>query len=151
MAQNCPRCRRELGANARFCAWCGVDLTAGALAGFIKHPQALRPPEGFAAFSSGSDLFFRWRSAWGERRLISTEPVIVTVFNGGYDLATLDILVEARDAAKHVVGSREASLALLRRGVPADFEFASYDIDAPFHDLVLSLVRAEFAPEASDS
>ena len=150
VVRTCSRCREELVNHARFCPRCGLHVAGGGAAGFVQHPSPLPAPAGFLPFARGADLHFTWQPAWGERRLIGTEPVVLVVFNGGYGLENVDLRVDALNPQQRSVGTLSASLPQLERGQTARVELSSYVLREPFSGLSVTVERAEFAEPEQD-
>lgn len=148
MDLSCPRCRAENPSVARFCARCGLmleSLDGGPLvAGRMRHPEPLPAPEGFEPCADAVDVYFRCESAWGGARLLGTEGVSATLFNGGYPLEDVVLMVRGTDDCDREVFVVEHTVNQLPRGRELAIEIPSYEFPGPVHAVRLSLVAAEF-------
>ena len=148
----CPRCRVECSKAARFCSQCGMALVSGPGArepGRIAHPQPVPEPSGFHACADAAGLYFGWESAWGGRPLVGTETLHLTLFNAGYGLCLVEVAVTGVNQRGREVAVGRYFVEDLPRGRVTGLEVPSYDIREPLTEIRVALVRAEFAPEAS--
>ncbi len=137
---------------ARFCRRCGLALVYGPDGsllgpGQIRHPQPLAPPAGFQAFANVPDLYFRTKSAWGGQALSTTEPLVVTAFNGGYALAAVRISVRGAGATGDAIFCLRHELQRWPRGQTVTVEIPSWELPDEAHELTLALDSAEFDAE----
>lgn len=148
MSLACPRCRRKNEPVARYCGACGLALTQAVegplVAGQVRHPQAQPPPAGFVPVSGAPDLYFRAGAPGGGERLLGTEPIELAVFNGGYDLREVALLVEAA-VDEGPVPLVEREIEYLPQGRREMLEVGSWELPDIVRDVRVRLVRAEFA------
>ena len=90
-------------------------------------------------------MFFHTEASGGGSVLLGTEGFDVTVFNGGYPLASVVLKVDGRSADEQPLFSVELSSERLPRGEQVILEVPSYEISEPASDLSVALVSAEYA------
>ncbi len=141
----CPECSAANPPIAQFCARCGRALVgARSTVGRVAHPAPATPPSGYRPCDEAADLYYRVGSAWGGARLLGTENVGITIFNAGYGLCHVELLVRGLDAAGNTMFQVRQKLAELPRRAETEFEVPSYEMsDAP-HDLRVVFVTAEY-------
>jgi len=113
--------------------------------GRVPHPSPLTAPPGFHRCEGAADLFFHTEASGGGSVLLGTEGFDVTVFNGGYPLASVVLKVDGRSADEQPLFSVELSSERLPRGEQVILEVPSYEISEPASDLSVALVSAEYA------
>ncbi len=152
MDRQCPRCKGPNLREAKFCSRCGfvLDPTGAASHNPARtgHPSPLPPPDGFTGCDQAADLHCRWESAWGGATLAGTESLALVLFNGGYALREVTLGVRGENGAGQEVLSSEQPVERLPRGEEVEIEIPSYALSGPAEKLTVSLVSAEFDPEA---
>lgn len=147
----CRRCQVVNSERARFCRQCGLALQMGPEGflgpGRVRHPRPVAVPEGFEPVVSGADLYFRSRGAWGESRLIGTEPLVVHAFNAGYVLADVRLHLRGEEGPGSAVLSVEREVAHWPRGGVVELEIPSWELRGPLRQMTVTLVSAEFGRE----
>lgn len=144
---SCPRCGNVNRGVARYCAQCGLALSAGESgsreAGRVARPDALAVPEGYARVERSADLYYRLESAWGGRRLLDTENIGLVVFNAGYPLRHVLLRVRSGGGAR---GTYEGAYtaAVVPTGVPTLIEIPSWDMPTSVSNVTVELAGAEF-------
>jgi len=142
----CPKCKKGNVALAEFCAACGFPLGgAEGAVGRVSHPQPLPVPDGFRKVAATADLYFGIHSAWGGKRLLTTENLGITLLNVGYGLQELALQIEGFDQQGKRLFVIERRLPLLQRGGRVEIEVPSYEIPDPPEAVDVRLVRAEYA------
>jgi hypothetical protein len=148
----CPRCQTPNEPPARFCAHCGLrlELQGGVPqgAGRLRHPDPLTPPEGLRPISTGVDLYYAWRAAGGNAPLLGTETLEVELFNAGYDLAMVELVLRGCAADGTIVVELNREFETWSRDQKFTCEIASWELPEPIRDLDVALVAAEFASDA---
>jgi hypothetical protein len=148
MLANCPRCGASNPDVACFCRNCGRPLEGvgeGKLnAGRTPHGDPLPPPAGFVPIEYAMELYYRWEAASGGAPLLGTETLSVEVFNGGYDLTQVALVVRGMDQAGNMRLGLVHELEDWPRGRTVQFEIPSYELPDPIHKVKVELVRAEF-------
>jgi len=145
----CPRCQKPNRPVARFCANCGMvldtELHAHSGPGRVPHPHPQPVPPDFVPVADAAQLYFRWESALGGQQLIGTEGVSVRLFNGGYGLRDVELIVsgEGRDGVE--LFRVEQVVEELPAGATVSFEVPSYQVPAPMRVLRVALKSAAFA------
>ena len=153
MNTSCPRCQTVLRPAARFCGRCGLLLESVGtelVAGRIRHPNPLPPPESFQPCGEAADLYYRWESAWGGSMLLGTEGIAVFLFSGGYPLRQVVLRIEGADDQGRQLLAVQRTVDDLPRGRQIRLELASYELPAPVRSIGASLVSAEFGPETGN-
>jgi len=152
MPLECPRCRSWNPELARFCRNCGLALIAGAEgvlgAGRAPHPEPLTPPDGCQEIEAARDLYFRWHAVGGGVPLLGTEPLVVKVFNGGYDLRAVLLRISGTGSAGLVLLAAQREIEDWPRGATVALEIPSYELPDPVQTLTVELVQAEFGKPA---
>lgn len=152
MQRACPRCRSANRSEAKFCAGCGLSLDfvpgEAPRAGTIRHPRPKNAPDGFERCGGADDLYFRWKSAWGSGTFLGTEPIAVSVFNGGYPLESVDLKVTGTDGEGKTAFDVGMRVSALSHGETAEIEVPSYEYSTPASTINVSLVSAEFGVES---
>jgi hypothetical protein len=152
MEAPCPRCYTANPEAARYCRRCGLLLVEGPSGplgpGRVRHPQPLPTPDGFQPLADGADLLFRNQAAGGGTALSGTEGLTITIFNAGYPLTKVTVRIRGEDRAGGAVFAVERSIADLPRGKSADLEIASWELPEPAERVIVTLVSAEFGPDA---
>lgn len=110
----------------------------------MTHPDPLATPAGYQAVVDARGLVFAWRSAWGERSLLGTEPVRIVVRNGGYPLRDVVLEIRAADSSGKNVYHATHEVAQLPRGVDVAIDIPSYDIAEPVQQFSVRLASAAF-------
>ncbi len=148
MPMECPRCSVWNPDVARFCRNCGLGLVVGPEgilgAGRAPHANPLACPAGFEPIRQAADMFFHWEATGGGAPLLGTEPLALTVFNGGYDLAQVVLHVCGTDRAGQPLFEIEREIEEWRRGGQVRLEIASYELPDRVHALNVVLIAAEF-------
>lgn len=151
MATNCPRCGISNPDVARFCRRCGLVLKMGARgplgAGRAPHRDPLPPPEGFEPIGSAKNLHFRWQVVGGGTPLLGTEPLELSVFNGGYGLKEVVLRVIGLDESGSALCQLEREISQWQRGATVTLEIASYDLPDRVRGIGVELIKTEFAEE----
>ena len=146
----CPRCGTGNPKSARFCRNCGLLLTRGVGgvlgAGRAPHPAPLTAPQGFAEVASAAHLHFASEAVGGGAPLLSTEPLLLKLFNGGYDLVEVVVRVCSVDRGGRELAAAEHEVRALPRGGQVAVEVPSYELPDRVRALKVELVKAEFAP-----
>ncbi len=144
--QRCSQCGASNLDVARFCARCGGPMTVEPQkCGRVPHPAPVTAPPDFRRCEGAADLCFQVEASGGGSVLLGTEGFDVTVFNGGYPLASIILMVEGLDAQRQPLFSVELSSERLPRGEQVTLELPSYEISEPASDLSVALVSAEYA------
>lgn len=149
MNDHCPRCDAGTSPEGKFCAQCGLSLIGiegEPVAGQTRHPNPLAVPDEYQLIDDAVDLYFRFESAWGGKRLSGTENIGVVLLNTGYPLREVTLRVRGHDEAGQELFSVEQTADELPRGEPAQIEIASYEIPADLRRLDVTLVSAAFSP-----
>jgi len=145
--QNCPRCGAPSQTLARFCGACGLFLPLpgeeGA-PGRIADPRALQVPPSFQKCIDAADLYFNWESAWGDQPVLGTEPLAIRIFNRGYGLAAIELLIRVVDRTDACMVETQRLVDILRRGMTTTIELHSFELARPVGRVEVSLVSAEF-------
>ena len=148
MDERCPRCRQTNLNVARFCGQCGLSLEPGVEgkreAGRVRHPDPLVIPDGCERIINAADVYYRTESAWGGRRLSGTENIGVILYNVGYPLREVVLMVRGYDGEGSELFAVEQVVDELPRGDRVTVEIASYEIPSPPERLSVALVSAEF-------
>ena len=76
--------------------------------------------------------------------MLGTEGVSATLFNGGYPLEDVVLMVRGTDDCDREVFVVEHTVDQLPRGRELAIEIPSYEFPGPVHAIRLSLVSAEF-------
>jgi len=92
-----------------------------------------------------ADLCFTWQAAGGGPPLLGTETLELQLFNGGYDLAEVLLLVQGQDRSGRELLSSQRQIDQWPRGQTIRLEIPSYELAGPVHTLTVKLVKAEFA------
>lgn len=126
-----------------------LDLIPGLphVAGRVRHPKRIDPPEGFQRCAEAEDLFFRWEAAWGGETFLGNEPIAVKLFNGGYPLETAELKVSGADAEGDSVFDITVPVQELPRGRECQIEVPTYEVSGPPKQVTVTLTSAEFGPE----
>jgi hypothetical protein len=138
---------------ARFCACCGLPLTAGIdgtrRPGLIAHPTPLPPPEnaGWQRVADAADLYFRLESAWGGQRVLDTENIGLLIFNAGYPLQEIVVNVTPAADAGAEPFAADYQIPALPRGQSTSVEIPSWEMRSAMEEVQVRLVSAEFAAE----
>lgn len=151
MAQLCPRCGKPNPAVARFCRHCGLRMEWGARgicgAGALPHGDPLEPPDAYVPVAGAAHLYFHHQAAGGGgARLLGTEPVLLSLFNGGYDLVEVRLRIVGLDATGAARFEVARELESWRRGQTVESEIPSYELPEPVRALRVELANAEFGP-----
>ena len=151
MQRACPRCRTTNRDEARFCAGCGLSLDfvpgEAPRAGRIRHPRPKNAPDDFEQCEGTEDLHFQWKSAWGSGTFLGTEPIAVTLFNGGYPLESVELKVTGTDTEGKSAFDIEMQVSALPHGETVEIEVPSYEYSTPAATIKVTLVSAEFGSE----
>ncbi len=151
----CPRCGDSNRDVARFCSQCGLALDAAlgeALeAGRVRHPRPAAPPPGFVPCEGGVQLYYRWQPTGGGEPLSETESIDVTLFNAGYSLAEVTVVVRGEGANGSRACEVDRTISALPHAGSAALEIPSYEIAAPLRVVRVVLRSAQFAPEPESS
>ena len=83
-------------------------------------------------------------SAWGGARLLGTENVGVTLFNAGYPLRAVELIVEGVDDAGKSLFRLRHLLDRLPRRTEMEFEVPSYEMADDTANLRVELASAEY-------
>jgi hypothetical protein len=78
--------------------------------------------------------------------LLGTEPLSVSLFNGGYSLERVTVRLRGEDAEGAMLFERDYTVPQLPRSGRSSIEVPSYDLTQPLHKLQATLVEAEFGP-----
>lgn len=144
----CPRCKVVSPPLARYCRHCGLRLimaTDGLLgAGALPHPEPLQPPTNAEPIVNAQDTYFTWGASGGAAPLLGTEPLEITVYNAGYDLADVTLKIEGLGRDAQPCMAIERTLEHWRRDESARLEIASWELPDRIDALRVTLVRAEF-------
>jgi hypothetical protein len=111
----------------------------------LAHPSPLPAPPGFQPCEDGAGLFVCVRHAWGGEALLSTEPLIVHVFNAGYDVRDVKLRIAGVGKDGHEAFAIEREIASLPRGEERQLELASWEL-SPAERLTVKMTGASFAP-----
>ena len=151
MPLNCPRCRTLNPDVARYCRHCGLlmESVAGAMlsAGRTRHPDPLAPTEAAVPVVGAAHLYYRWQPVGGGTPLLGTEPLVLTVFNGGYSLGEVVLRVRGEDRAGQPLFAIHREIETVLRGQSVDVEIPSYELPGPVQALHVELVSAEFGAQ----
>jgi hypothetical protein len=151
MPMRCPRCSTANPEVARFCGNCGLGLTLGPGgmlgAGQAPHPEPLPPPHEFLPIQWAANLYYYPEAAGGGPPLLGTEPLELSVFNAGYDLAQVVLRVSGTGEAGQPLFAVTRDLEEWRRGETARLEIPSYELPGPVATVIVEFVQAEFAQE----
>lgn len=143
----CPRCRSRVQALAHFCGSCGLVLPSpgeSGVPGQIADPRAAQVPAGFAKCADAADLYFKWESAWGDSPMLGTEPLAIQVFNRGYGLAEVELMIRVFDRSDVIMVETQRSIGVLKRGKVTTVELHSFELERPVGRVEVGLVSAEF-------
>lgn len=141
----CSECGAGNLAVAHFCGKCGRPLdNSPQTVGRVAHPTPAAVPSGFQRCDQTADLHYRLGSAWGGARLLATENVGVTVFNAGYALRRIELVVEGLDARGKSLFRLRQTLDRLPRRSEMAFEVPSYELADGTANLRVELVSAEY-------
>ncbi len=77
--------------------------------------------------------------------MIGTEPLGLSLYNGGFTLRSVVLKITGTDAAGRSAVNVEKTIEELPRGVRVTIEVPSYDISEPLRDVRVALVSAEYA------
>lgn len=147
-SSTCPRCDNSDPRDARFCSQCGLSLAAATHgAGRTPHPDPASVPPEFVPCADAAQLYFRWESSLGGKRLIGTERITVKLFNAGYALRTVELTARGTGRDNQQLFTTEQSFEELLHGGTVEFKIASYEIATPLRQLHVALVSAEFGLE----
>lgn len=143
---------------ARFCGRCGQSLVDGVEAGgetgkprpadppaATGHPTPLSPPEGFAACENFRHLYYCWEAAWGGSMLSGTETIAVILFNGGFPLQEVTLMIHGEGPGGREVFAVQREVNELPRGKEVTIEVPSYELPAPASDIKVTLVSGKYA------
>jgi len=148
MAVRCPRCHTSNPSVARFCRNCGLVLEVGARgvlgAGRAPHPQPLAQPGEYEPIESAVDLYCHWEAVGGGPPLLGTESLMLTVFNGGYDLDNVVLRIRGCHADGRELMAVERAVQEWSRGALVSLELPSYELPDAIDSLRVELVQAEF-------
>lgn len=137
---------------ASFCRHCGLMLAVGAQgvkgAGRAPQREPLPAPAGYESIQDAVDLHYRCEAAGGGTPLLGTEALMVTVFNGGYDLCAVVLRVRGQDAAGQELVAIEREIDEWPRGESVELEIPSYELPDIVHALSVELANAEFKTQA---
>ncbi len=151
MSLSCPRCRTLNPDVAHYCRQCGLrlEVAGGAVAGAgrIRHPNPLVSAEATAAVAGAAHLHYGRQPVGGGTPLLGTEPLELTVFNGGYDLANVVLRVRGDGEAGRSLFALMREIETLARGQAVRLEIPSYELPGPLHALHVELVSAEFGAQ----
>jgi hypothetical protein len=152
MAIACPRCRVDNPTAASFCRHCGLGLARdhrGVLgAGRAPHPAPLPCDAPARTIGDAANLHYRWEAVGGGAPLLGTEPLELSVFNGGYDLADVVLRVCGLNEAEHELFSTSREIPAWARGAWLKLEIPSWELPDLVHALSVALVSAAFPPES---
>ena len=147
----CPRCRSSNRDEARFCAGCGLSLDfvpgEARRAGRIRQPHPKTAPDGFERCEDAEDLSFRWKSAWGSGTFLGSEPIAITLFNGGNALESVELRVLGGDGDGNTVFDVDMQVDALPTGKEVYIEVPSYEYSTLAKAIKVTLVSAEFGSE----
>lgn len=93
-------------------------------------------------------MYYRWKSAWGSGTFLGTEPIAVSLFNGGYPLESVDLKVTGRDGEGTTVFDVGMQVNALAHGETVEIEVPSYEYSTSAATINVSLVSAEFGVES---
>jgi hypothetical protein len=148
MPIQCPRCRRRNPDVARFCRQCGLGLVAGPdgllRAGRAPVSDQLPPPDGFQPVQQSANLYFRWEATGGGAPLLGTESLALLLFNGGYDLADVNLRVVGTGKTGQTLCTIERTIEEWPRGQQVQLEIPSYELPDRVQTLYVELCSAEF-------
>jgi hypothetical protein len=148
MPRKCPRCSRRNPDVARFCRHCGLGLEAGSAgmlgAGRAPIADPLPGPEGFQPVQDAANLYFRWEAVGGGAPLLGTESLALLLFNGGYDLAEVNLRVVGTGKTGRTLCAIERTIEEWRRGQQVQLEIPSYELPDRVQALYVELRSAEF-------
>jgi hypothetical protein len=151
MPMTCPRCSRRNPDVARFCRHCGLGLVAGleGLLGAGRAPMAdpLPAPAGFQPVQQAANLYLRWEAIGGGAPLLGTESLALLLFNGGYDLAEVDLRVVGTGKAGQTLCAIERTIEDWARGQQVQLEIPSYELPDRVQALYVELRNAEFGKQ----
>lgn len=151
MPMECPRCRTWNPDVARFCRNCGLGLEIGAEgvlgAGRAPHPDPLPCPDGFGPLLQAAHLYFRWEATGGGTPLLGTEPLALSLFNGGYELRQVVLRVCGTDRKGQPVFQLDREIEEWPRGQLVPLEIPSYELPDRVHGLHVELISAEFGEQ----
>ncbi|MCG3125499.1 MAG: hypothetical protein CHACPFDD_00322 [Phycisphaerae bacterium] len=145
--KRCPRCEASNVPAARFCARCGMTLSADAAllkAGQVRDPTAAAAPSGYRAVGDAANLSYRLESAWGGQRVLGTENLGLVLRNDGYALCDVVLRLRLLDSRGAEMARLEHTVRELGRGVEVREEIPSYDLPDAVHEVELDLISAEF-------
>lgn len=143
----CPACRTLHAPNARYCSRCGVPLAGAggpALPGHAPHPHPLPCPAGFRPVERGQNLYFHWSAVGGAVPLVGTESLQVSVYNGGYDLRDVQLVIRGTDERGRRLLEVPREIVDWPRGGAVELEVPSYELPDPISQLQVEFVSAEF-------
>ena len=148
MALECAHCGTSNPDVASFCRNCGAGLetvTATApVPGETPHPDPVPPPKGYTRINWAANLYYGWEAAGGGEPLLGTEPIALTVFNGGYDLAQVALGVRGEDKTGRRLLTLQREIERWPRGQAVRLDIASYEMPDPVYALYVELLKAEF-------
>ena len=76
--------------------------------------------------------------------MLGTEPLAIQIFNRGYDLAAIRLLIRVHDQSDACMVEVDRSLDILRRGMTTTVELHSFEMARPVGRVAVNLVSAEF-------
>lgn len=141
----CGECGASNVPVAHFCSQCGHPLDASPqTVGRVAHPSPTAVPEGYRKCGLAADLYYRIGSAWGGSRLLGTENLGISIFNGGYSLKEVELKVQGLDSSGDALFEFRQKLTELPRRAEMSFEVPSYEINEPPADIQVDLVSAAY-------
>lgn len=143
---NCPRCQRINVDQAGYCSRCGFDLRRGQGLGAGLAPCAhpLAAPPGYRKVESAADLWYLTEAPHGGPPLLDTEGARVTLFNAGYSLCDVSLLVRGAGPDGRAQFEYEELLPLAPQGAQVSFEAPSSRMTVPLSDLRIALRSAQY-------
>jgi hypothetical protein len=148
MPVNCPRCSRRNPDVARYCRHCGLGLEMGpdGILGAGRAPikDPLPGPDGFEPVQNAANLYFRWEAIGGGPPLLGTESLALLLFNGGCDLADVNLRVIGTGKTRRTLCTIERTVEEWRRGEQVQIEIPSYELPDCVQALYVELRSAEF-------
>ena len=144
----CPSCGGYLRPTKKTCTHCGLGLEVGPEgvlgAGRAPTTDPLPGPEDFQPVQHAANLYFRWEAIGGGVPLLGTESLALLLFNGGYDLAHVDLRVVGTGKTRRTLCTIDRTIEEWRRGEQVQLEIPSYELPDRVQALYVELRSAEF-------
>lgn len=151
MPMKCPRCSRRNPDVARFCRHCGLGLEVGpdGVLGAGRAPltDPLPGPQGFQPVRQAANLYFRWEAIGGGPPLLGTESLALLLFNGGYDLADVNLRVVGTGQTGRALCAIDRTVEEWPRGQHVRLEIPSYELPDRVQALYVELRSAAFGKQ----